>query len=80
VVLDFWIDFLEADGELEKFSNQLIGNRPKVANDSHVKSVYYKETPSIIFTSFEKFEKEVKKDGYRYFLASNLDDMFTRSA
>ena len=80
VVLDFWIDFLEADGELEKFSNQLIGNRPKIANDSHVKSVYYKETPSIIFTSFEKFEKEVKKDGYRYFLASNLDDMFTRSA
>lgn len=80
VVLDFWIDFLEADGELEKFSNQLIGNRPKVANDSHVKSVYYKETPSIIFTSFEKFEKEVKKDGYRYFLASNLDDMFIRSA
>lgn len=79
-VLEFWIDFLDENGELSKFSNQAIGNRPNVKNESHVKSVFYKATPSIIFTTFDKFQNEARKDGYKYFLASNLDDMFTQSS
>ena len=77
--LNFWFDFL-AEGEIQRFSNQMIGNRPKAINDNKITSIYFKDTPSIIFTTLDKLKSEEKQPGYRYFIGNNLDDMFSRSA
>jgi hypothetical protein len=43
--LNFWIDFLDTQGELIQYSVKNIGNRPKAINDSDVKAIYFRETP-----------------------------------
>lgn len=47
-LLNFWFDFLDGKG-LEKFNVRNVGNRPKAIQDSNVKSIYFRETPSIMF-------------------------------
>lgn len=47
--LNFWFDFLDNGGETQKFSTYLIGDRPKAVNDNNVKSIYFKDTPNIVF-------------------------------
>ena len=77
--LNFWIDFLDFDGELQQFSARAIGNRPKVINKDDITSIYFRDTPMIIFTTADKLENEERKPGYRYFQASNLENMFALS-
>jgi hypothetical protein len=50
-LLNFWFDFLDSRGELEQFNVKTIGNRAKVINDNNIKSIYFRETPSIIYKS-----------------------------
>ena len=57
----------------------MIGNRPKALNDSAVTAIYFKDTPAIIFASPEEFDTMTRKDGYRYFITSNMDTMFSIS-
>lgn len=64
--LDFWFDFLDQDGELQKYSNKAIGNRPKAVNDNNVKSIYFRETPTLIFVDSESPENGNVKTGYTY--------------
>lgn len=45
----FWFDFLDTQGEVSKYSVREIGDRTKVAKESSVTSVYYKETPEVQF-------------------------------
>ena len=40
---------MNIDGELAQFSIPAIGHRPKAINDNDVKSIYFKETPLVIF-------------------------------
>lgn len=75
--LDFWFDFLDQGGELEQFSIFMIGDRPKAVNESSVKSIYFRETPMIIFTDGNS--EEERRTGYRYFQAGNLENMFSLS-
>ena len=77
-VLNYWIDFLDADGELNQFSCKSVGCRPKAVNDNNVKSIYFRETPNIIFASSSEFYEE-QKSGYRYFQAPNAEHMFSIS-
>ena len=78
--LVFWFDFLDAqESVLGEYSVANIGTRPKVVNDNAVKSIYYGDTPSIIFT--DKINSDTYKDGYRYFTAgSQYKDIFKKSA
>lgn len=46
-MLSFWLDFLDTDGDISKYSVKSIGVRPKVVNDKDVKAIYYREVPSI---------------------------------
>ena len=81
--LIFWFDFLTGDGELRQFTTQAIGDRPKAVNDNNIKSIYYRDTPKIIFTTPEKLlgMDADKKTGYNYFkLPSQYDSMFSISA
>jgi hypothetical protein len=48
-LLNFWFDFLDTSGALAQFSVRAIGARPKSINDTQVKSIYYRETPAVIF-------------------------------
>jgi hypothetical protein len=47
-LLNFWIDFLDS-GDIAKYNVKNIGSRSKSINDSNVKSIYFRETPDIIF-------------------------------
>jgi hypothetical protein len=55
--LIFWFDFLETtisdneklNSDLSKFYVDKIGARSKSINDSAVKSIYFRETPDVIF-------------------------------
>ena len=35
--------------EISKYAVPTIGNRPKLMNDNNVKSIYFRETPTVIF-------------------------------
>ena len=71
--LNFWFDFLDSDGELAQFNVQNVGRRPKVVNDSNVKSIYFRDTPGIIFRTSD--EEEIMT-GYRYIQAPMIETMF----
>ena len=47
-LLNFWFDFLTGSG-MEQYSVQNIGSRPKAIQDTNVKSIYFRETPSVVF-------------------------------
>lgn len=80
--LNFWIDFLDSvqDGygsELDSYSIYTIGDRSKVVNDDKVKSIYFRDIPNLIFTTYDQLEvKDLKdKTGYKFmFLPDNVID------
>ena len=88
--INFWFDFLDSNnitdwydtekkgGELAQFNVKNIGSRSKSINDTNVKSIYFRETPSIVFT--EDITKEDQIPSYRYIQVSDYDTMFSISA
>ena len=55
--------FKKSQKELGEYSISAIGDRPKVVNDSNVKSIYYRNVPNLIFTT--NLQNEFKeKSGY----------------
>ena len=81
-LLNFWFDFLDSQGELQQFSVKVIGNRPKVVNDKDVKSIYFRETPSVIYLNpNEELSEKEEESGYRYIkIPPSYDNMFSISA
>ena len=65
-MLNFWFDFLDLNGELDQYSVKAIGNRTKAVNDSSVKAIYFRETPTILFTDDIRNEEVKFKPGYTY--------------
>ena len=53
-MLNFWFDFLDTTGNLNKYSVHNIGQRTKAANDDKIKAIYYRETPNVIFYTSDK--------------------------
>lgn len=79
----FWFDFLETEGgELAKFSVPVIGSRTKAINDSAVKTIYYRDIPTTIFTSLsDNVEYEKMPTGYTYInLPPKMESLFSISA
>ena len=80
--LNFWFDFLDADNNLlSQYSVKNIGCRPKAINDSNVKAIYFRETPSIVFT--ENYEMDsAASSAYTYINANKvgMKTMFSISA
>lgn len=79
----FWFDFLDVQSsDLEKFSVPMIGARTKTVNDSAVKSIYYRDIPTTIFTTLGDLDKY--KDfppGYTYInLPSEMEHLFSLSS
>lgn len=80
-VLNFWFDFLDSEGELQQFSVKNVGSRSKAINDTAIKSIYFRETPAVVFTDDITQEKQVVGTGYRYIQIPNdqIDSMFSIS-
>lgn len=89
--LNFWFDFVDVEGtELEKYSIQAIGDRPKVENVTTLKSIYYRDIPNVVFKSSTTFANETtwitnellhQTYGYEVVnLPSYMDNMFKASS
>ena len=83
--LKFWIDFLDPQGgALSKYSISAIGSRAKVVSEDSIKAIVYKEVPSLIYITQEKYE-EMKKNnlllsGYMYVRVPEIfEEYFQRS-
>ena len=78
-VLNFWFELLDTEGEISQFSIPAIGDRSKVVKNNAIKSVYFKDTPLIIF--YESPDDRLKKTGYTYSqMTTGIDNLFSPSA
>ena len=66
-LLNLWFDFLDTYGEMNKYSVSTVGIRPKVVNDTNIKAIYFRETPTVIFinkSNQEGWAYTDRKSGY----------------
>ena len=80
--LNFWFDFIDTTGELNKYAVQNIGQRAKVEKDDKVKAIYFREIPNVIFTTKESEEVNTRwvKPGYAHVnIPRSIADWFTLS-
>ena len=63
--------FKKSQKELSEYAISAIGDRPKVVNDSNVKSIYYRNVPNLIFTT-DIYNEFKEKSGY-VFMQINED-------
>lgn len=75
--LNFWFELLDTEGEISQYSIPAIGDRAKVVNDKSIKSVYFKDTPLIIY--YDNPEQRYIKSGYSYMQLSNIENLFSIS-
>lgn len=87
--LNFWFDFLDTTGDLNKYTVSNIGQRTKATNDTTIKAIYFRETPNVIFyltedekeKSKRKFLSKWIKPGYSYIhIPAGLDNLFAISS
>lgn len=45
----FWIDFIGADAELNKYKMSVIGRRPEVVSDDTIHALFFRDTPEVLF-------------------------------
>lgn len=79
--LNFWFDFLDTEGELGQFSVPAVGHRIKAVNDNSVKSIYYEETPTVLYINSQEFDRDNIESGYTYiFTQPNMENLFRISS
>ena len=76
--LNFWFDFIN-ESELTSFNVKAVGSRPKVINDTAVKSIYFRETPDIIFIPGDQDEENLNT-AFKYIQVGDIDNMFSISS
>ena len=79
-MLNFWFDFLDTEGELQQFNVKNVGSRSKPVNDTNVKSIYFRETPAVVFT--DDLSKDYQSGAYRFIQIpkNQMESMFSISA
>lgn len=77
--LNFWFDFLDTDGVLDQFKVSAIGDRTKSVNEDTVTSIYFRETPKLIYCTREEWAEGLYRDLTGYipvnFGAGNLESL-----
>lgn len=48
-LLNFWIEFLDTNGSINKYAVKIIGDRAKAVNDTKIMSINFREVPTILF-------------------------------
>lgn len=77
--LNFWFDFLDTEGELQQFSVKNVGSRSKSINDTSIKSIYFRETPAVVFTNDITKEDQIPSYRYAQIPESLMTEMFSIS-
>ena len=80
--LNFWFDFIDTTGSLSQYGVNNIGLRSKATNDDKIKSIYFRETPNVLFSAVDKADvnKQWMKPGYCHVsIPPTLNDLFTIS-
>ena len=80
--LNFWFDFIDTTGSLSQYGVNNIGLRSKATNDDKIKSIYFRETPNVLFSAIDKADvnKQWMKPGYCHVsIPPTLNDLFTIS-
>jgi hypothetical protein len=79
-VLNYWFDFLDTSGELNQYSVKAIGARTKAINENTIKSIYFRETPQVVFTT--DITEETADSAYKYIQVPEfeMEKMFSISA
>ena len=84
--LNFWLDFIDDNAAIGKYSVNMIGRRTKVVNNNNIKIIYSKEVPDIMFLNDEQWEDQEKRAEYdalgqKYFrLTKYYDNLFVSSS
>lgn len=79
-LLNFWFDFLDTNGEMHKYNTGVIGHRTKVTNNDNIKSIYFRDTPTIIAYDPKKQSELDRKSGYVYMqFPSYMESLVTMS-
>lgn len=77
--INFWFDFLDTDGDINKFSIKTIGDRAKSVNDNTIKAIYFREVPTTILC--ENIGTTERKSGYTYMqYIQGMDGLFNISS
>ena len=78
--LNFWFDFLDSETDISKFGVRNVGLRTKAVNDNNVKSIYFRETPQIVFT--DGSDNPALMTGYKFIQIPKemIDTMFSISS
>lgn len=83
--LNFWIDFLDPQGgSLSKYSVSAIGSRAEVVKEDSIRAIIYKEIPSLIYVTQEKYDELADSGllatGYTYVkIPQAFEEYFQRS-
>lgn len=89
---NFWFDFFDTEGDLGKYSiNKIdkdtgihsinIGARSKVINETSIKSIYFRETPEILFIVYPKEQLDDYNMAYMpIWIQDNMEQLFYRSS
>lgn len=79
--LVYWLDFLDSNAAIGRYSVSTIGRRTIVENNNKVQSVYYRDLPDVIFTSDETAIQRYILSGQKYFKTNDkYDSLFVRSS
>lgn len=79
--LNFWFDFLDTKGDLGNYSVKKIGIRSKVINETSVKSIYFRETPEVLFiVSPKESIEEIQMAYMPIWIQDSMEGLFYRSA
>ena len=81
--LNFWIDFLDTDGEMGAYGVDAIGDRVQTVNNDKIRSIYFKDTPLVIFydgESEDPIDTDRSKTGYEYVELGSMLDLFSLSS
>lgn len=88
----FWLEFLDTDGELSKYSIPQIGPRQVAKNDSMVRTITYESVPNVLFiynTNSKNLQEKIDRlnayngpsTGYTYiYLPDRYKALFSISA
>ena len=85
--LNFWIDFLDSNLELSKFSVPQIGDRSKTVKDDKAGAIIYREIPNLVLYDSDSDKDKISqraeiinKSGYRFInLSQGFSQFFTIS-
>ena len=79
--LNFWFDFLDTEGDLGNYSVKKMGVRSKVVNETSIKSIYFRETPEVLFIVSPKESLEEIQMAYMpIWIQDSMEVLFYRSA